>query len=66
MDWRTNQEPTGHARLIGPTHIEMPQNVQYDAAYISENIGIPISTARELTLEKAKKAAKAKKKRVGR
>jgi antitoxin component of RelBE/YafQ-DinJ toxin-antitoxin module len=46
--------------------MEMHPNVQDEAAYISENFGIPISTALELTLEKAKKATKAKKKRVGR
>jgi hypothetical protein len=49
-----------------PLPMEMPQNIQDEAAYISENFGIPYTTALKVTLEKAKMADKAKKKRVGR
>ncbi len=45
--------------------MEMPQNIHDEAAYISENFGVPLTTALEITLEKAKKDAR-KKKRVDR
>jgi hypothetical protein len=46
--------------------MEMPQHIDDEAAYISENFGIPLILALEVTLERTKKAAKAKKKRVDR
>jgi hypothetical protein len=44
---------------------EMPQAeaTDYEAVYISENFGIPFTTALKITQAKAEKQAKAKKKR---
>jgi hypothetical protein len=46
-----------------PLPVEMPQHIDDEAAYISENFGIPITTALEISLEKAKRKAKAKAKK---
>ena len=44
---------------------EMPQNDQtdYEAVYLSENFGIPFTTALKITREAADKKAKVKKKK---
>jgi len=44
---------------------EMPQNEQidYEAVYISENFGIPFTTALQITQDAAEKKARAKKKK---
>jgi hypothetical protein len=46
----------------------MSQNIQDEAAYVSESFGIPFTTALDIILANAKKAAKTKKatKRVDR
>jgi hypothetical protein len=41
--------------------MEMSQNIQDEAAYISESFGVPFTTALEITLANAQKAAKTKK-----
>lgn len=43
--------------------MEMPQHLDDEAAYISENFGIPITTAVQISLESAKRKAKAKAKK---
>jgi hypothetical protein len=45
--------------------MDLPQNLTDEAAYIAENFGITLTRAIELTLAKAEKDAR-KKKRVGR
>ncbi len=45
--------------------MELPPNIQDEAAYLAENFEIPITTALKITLDKAKKAAR-KKERVAR
>jgi hypothetical protein len=55
------------AETLWSVQMEMPQNIQDEAAYLSENFAIPYTTALEVTLANADKAAKTKKKkRVGR
>lgn len=43
--------------------MEMPPNVADEAAYISENFGIPFTAALEITQEQAKKRARKAKRR---
>ena len=43
--------------------MEMPPHIDDEAVYISENFGIPITTAIEISLEKAKRQTKAKAKK---
>lgn len=45
--------------------MDLPQELTDEATYISETFGIPLTRAIEITLDKAKKDAR-KKKRVGR
>jgi hypothetical protein len=56
----------GHSSLMEPPPMEMSQNIQDEAAYISESFGVPFTTALEITLANAQKAAKKGKKRVDR
>lgn len=44
--------------------MEIPQHVDDEAAYISENFGVPFTIALRITQDTAKKAEKAKAKRT--
>jgi hypothetical protein len=44
--------------------MEMPQQVDDEAAYISENFGVPFTTALKITRDAAKKSEKAKAKKT--
>jgi hypothetical protein len=44
--------------------MEMPQHIDDEAAYISENFGIPFTTALKITQAAAKKSEKAKAKKT--
>ena len=58
----------GLQALMEPPPMEMSQNIQDEAAYISESFEVPLTTALEITLANVQKAAKTKKskKRVDR
>lgn len=46
-----------------PLVMEMPQNIQDEATYISENFGVAFPVALETAMANAEKAAKSKKKK---